>query len=467
MRALSVRRRGIMMALAPAVVGLWCGPASADILSGPPAAPPPLDAQVVWEIKLPSSQTMSFRSYHLIEGRIYAMGTDGTVIAVRADTGQVAWMRALADENDALWPPVAYHTQEKDAVVFTRLDDVVLVDPKTGVPIQTLRLSKPSIHPVSVAPGRVFVVQANGRLAAYRLRDGYIFWRAAFNDQFTVPPAYAAAINAVVAIDSVGLVAGLRNEHRLDSETKRVLFKQNLRSAPAGPMSMDGDMLYLTTANQTLHAIDMGRDADSNAGDIVWQYRLVRPPMGGPLLSASSIYQLTHAGGLHRIAKNYGEFKNWFDPQGVAMLAEWPAGVVVLRDDDTVALVGSDPAWPLAVSGADGFTDGLSNTVNDAIFLTAPDGTIRCIRPSQGAPLQLASFLSKGAAPAEPDEPTEIDRLREAARKKRDKLAGRTPPVEPTVPAAPAEAATPADGQAEAVPAEPYDPLRSKRPVVR
>jgi hypothetical protein len=230
---------------------------------------------------------------------------------------------------------------------------------------------------------------------------------------------------------------------------------------------MDGDMLYLATTNQTLHAIDMVRDQDSNAGDIVWQYRLAGPPQGGPILTDSAIYQGVRGGGLHRIAKHQGEFKNWFDPQGAQFLAEWPQGVVVLRTDGSLALIDNDPAHPLALGSAGGFASGLANTVNDAIFLTTPQGTIRCIRPAEAAPLQLASFLPPPTtAPAEPDEPTEIDRLREAARANRDKLAGRTPPVEPEVKPAP-EGKQGAESAQPAAPAEPHDPLRSKRPVVR
>jgi hypothetical protein len=423
---------------------------------------------VAWQIQLPVRQTMSFRSFYLLEGHIYAMGTDNSVMCVRADTGEVAWSRKLADEGETLWPPVMYRTQTKHAVVFALLDRIVLLDPRTGVTLDTMRLGKPAVCPVAVAPGRVFVAQANGRLAAYRLRDGYVFWRAAFEDQFTLAPLYAPAINAVVAVDTVGLVAGLRNEHRPDS---RVIFKQLFRSDPSGPPAMDGDILYLTTDNQTLHAIDMGSDENSRAGDVVWQYRLAKRPSGGPIPTRSAIYQATEDGGLHRIPKVPGEFRAWFDPQGRQVLAEWPEGVVVLRTDGSLALIGEDPAQPIAVGNAGSFASGLVNTQNDAIFLTDNQGAIRCIRPAGAAPLQLASFVPelKGELPAEPDEPTEIDRLRDSARKKRDKIAGIVPEPEPATPAK-AEPEPPeaqAEAPAAAEPAEPYDPLRSKRPVVR
>jgi len=456
---------GLPVVLASFIVG---GVAVADTLSRGPSEPDRLDAEVVWQIQLPARQTMSFRSFLLLEGRIYAMGTDNSVLCVLADTGEVAWSRKLADEGETLWPPVMYRTREKHAIVFALLDRVVLLDPKTGVTLETMKLSKPAVCPVAVAPGRVFVAQANGRLAAYRLRDGYVFWRAAFEDRFTLAPLYAPAINAVVAVDTVGLVAGLRNEHRVET---RVIFKQLLWSRPSGTPAMDGDVLYLTTDNQTLHVIDMGRDEDSQAGDIVWQYRLAKRPSGGPLVSATAVYQATEGGGLHRIPKTPGEFRAWFDPQGLQVLSEWPQGVVVLRTDGSLALIGDDPDRPIALGSAGGFVSGLSNLQNDAIFLTDNQGSICCIRPAGAAPLQLASFVPeiKGELPAEPDEPTEIDRLRESARKKREKLAGIVPEPEPAIPVKD-EPKTPeaeADAPVAAAPAEPYDPLRSKRPVVR
>lgn len=467
MHKLSVWYRRIpSMLFAVTLLGLP-GLVRAEVFAPPAAAPDRLDVEVAWQIQLPARQTMSFKSFHLLEGQIYAMATDGSVVVVRADTGELVWSRKLADEGSTVWPPVMYRTQSMHAVVFGRISDVILLDPRTGAPLHLLRLNKPSVCPIAVAAGRVFVNQPNGRLAAYRLRDGYVFWRAAFEDQFTIPPLYAPAINAVVAVDEVGLVAGLRNEPRPET---RLIFRQFLRSEPSGQPALDGDMLYLSTMNQTLHAIDMGRDEDSNAGDIVWQYRLARQPQGGPVLSRAAIYQATRGGGLHRIAKVQGQFRNWFDPQAVQMLAEWPEGVVVLRSDGSVALIDNDPARPVAMGRAGGFTAGLVNTWNDALFFTSPEGTIRCLRPADAPPLTLASFLPQGGIeiPAEPDEPTEIDRLREAARKKRDKIAGILPEPQVEIAQAPA-AEVPAVQQAEAAPtaAEPYDPLRSKRPVVR
>lgn len=446
-----------------------CGSAvAADVFDRPPAVPARLDAQVAWEVDLPTSATASFQYFHLLDSRVYAMASDGAVVAVRADSGEIAWIRKLAEEGDTLRPPVPYRTQTKDLVVFARLDDVVSVDAKTGVPVDFVGLAKPAVTQIAVAPGRLFVAQTNGRLAAYRLSDGYVFWRAGFNDKFLTPPVFAPAINAVIAVDEVGLLAGLRNESGTES---RIIFKQNLRSDPAGDMAVDGDMLYLATENQTLHAIALAAGDDGKMGEIAWQYRLAKAPEGGPILTKSAIYQATRGGGLHRIAKQQGEFKNWYDPQAIQFLAEWPEGVVVLRSDGSLALIGNDPAHPLALGSAGGFDRGLANSRNDAVFLYNFKGQIRCIRPAKASPLTAAAFMAKDEKlPAEPDETTQIDRLRESAKKKRDKLAGRTPAPEPNIPASPAASAQAKAGNKgpQTAPApEPYDPLRSQRPVVR
>jgi hypothetical protein len=467
MHPLSVQRpriAGLLACLAACLPGV----ARADVFARPVAGPGRLDAEVAWEIQLPGGQTRSFLSYHLLEGRIYAMGVDGSVVAVWADTGRIAWIRKLAGEFDALWPPVVYRTQAAEGVVFTRLNEVILVDAKTGVPMGELDLNKPSIGTAAVAPGRVFVAQPGSRLACYRLKDHYVFWRAAFDDELLVPPVYAPAVNQVIVVDNSGLVAGLKNIDRAES---RVAFKQNLRSTPEGALAVDGDMLYLATVNQMLHAIHLPTST-KGGGNLLWQYRLARPPEGGPLLGPAAIYQATRSGGLYRLPREPGEFAAWFDPQGRQMLAEWPQGTLLFRTDGSLALVKADPAHPVALGPGRGYRQGISNCVNDAVYLTSPDGRICCLRPAQAPPLKLASFLPNAAAsaPEEPTDETALERLRREAREKQAAVSGKSKPrtsEEKVTSGTPTQSQPAEAAAAPGASPEPYDPLRSGRPIVK
>lgn len=250
--------------------------------SKPPPAPQRLDAEIVWQVELPSSQTIWFRSFHLIEGRIYAMATDGSVVAVRADTGEVSWMGSLVHEGDALSPPVAYLTQERKAVAFTELNRVVLLDPKTGVEIDVLNMAKPAICQASVAPG-AGIRRPGQRQTGGLPASGWLCLLAG---------GVRRSVHLSPGLRPGDQCGGCRRQRRSGGRlAERALhgfrreacdLQAELAVSASGELAMDGDMLYLSTANQTLHAIDMGRDADSMPAMSCGSIGCPRFPRGGP-----------------------------------------------------------------------------------------------------------------------------------------------------------------------------------------
>jgi hypothetical protein len=469
MRLLSARQCvGLLLVAMISPLIVWAGSSSDPgwdpaVIGRHDAGPGSLDARTAWQIQLPAGATMQFSGYYLLDGRIYAIGTDGAVVAVRADTGEVAWIRKVVEEFDELGRPVAYRTKSREAILFARLDDVLILDPKTGLQLADMDVAEPLVTPVAVAAGRAFVFQPGGSLAACRLKDGYVFWRALFDGVVLLPPVYVPAANAVVAVDRTGMVAGLRN---VDRAEHRTLFTQRLRSEPSGEPVVDGGMLYLSTRNQTLHAIDVvPSDHSQLPGQVVWQYRLAGEPLGSPMLTRNAIYQVMAGGGVQRIAKVPGEFRGWFDPNARQFLAEWPTGAVLLRADGTLALVADDPAKPVAVMNPGSFDNVISNSLNDAIFLTTRSGLLTCIRPSGAVPLQLASFmLPNSALPDLQESETAIDRLRRLAAEKVAKREGRKPAAEIATLTSQTQTTKPAVAPAPVETAA-RDPLKSQIPI--
>ena len=88
--------------------------------------------RIAWQTTLPLRFTDSIKSYHLIDEYLYAIGADGSIRGVRADTGRHIWTKPIAKPLETIYAPQAYHTKEMDAVAITRLTDLILLDPKTG-----------------------------------------------------------------------------------------------------------------------------------------------------------------------------------------------------------------------------------------------------------------------------------------------------------------------------------------------
>ena len=450
-------------------------------------------AAQVWRTQLPLGYTQSIQSYGLVGGYLYALGSDGCVRAVRPDTGEHIWSRPVAQPLDTLWPPAAGRLEGAPAVVFARLEDAIFLDPLTGRELKRLRLDGSTTAGVAVSDSRVFQVGPGGRVRCIRIKDGVPQWGLGLPSTIAMTPVYRGEADEMVVIaDTRGTLAGL-------SSTEHKYFMRSLGEAPIGGLALDRQAVYVATADGVLHAIERA------TGDLLWHYRLVDRPEGGPVATATGLYQATTGGGLYRfdIAQVAAkatqpaagspledaagisalvpdkqpatapadkkkasaavrdrprvdadrEIRRWYLPAGKKFLAEWPERIVVLLTDGRIGLIRRDsvdgqPAElldPGAVEGA------VSNTFNDAVILTSPGGEIRCLRPIGGQPLTPADFGAPAASQPAASQPA-------AASTSRPAKSG-------------AQAATlPAQAGSEATPPAPgaqdtllTDPLRSRK----
>ena len=127
-------RPALAVGLAAAVVGLVAEavPRRSGGVDGPLGR---AGARLAWQVALPLKFTTSIRSCHLVDEYLYAIGTDGRVRAVRADTGEHVWTRRITQPGVGLWSPTAYRSFDVNAVVFTRGDEVLFLDPATGLEV--------------------------------------------------------------------------------------------------------------------------------------------------------------------------------------------------------------------------------------------------------------------------------------------------------------------------------------------
>ena len=103
-----------------------------------------------WQVVLPVNFVTSIEAWHLVDHTLYAAGSDGRVRAVDATTGERVWSRRLATPGTRIWPPVSYRSPEATGVVFTLLDEVVVVSPATGVALswQEIDAEHPDAAPI-------------------------------------------------------------------------------------------------------------------------------------------------------------------------------------------------------------------------------------------------------------------------------------------------------------------------------
>lgn len=416
-------------------------------------------ARLAWQIDLPLPHTVAIRSYHQVDGYLYALGSDGFVRAIRADTGEFAWTRQLAGPYETVWPPVsarlvlmdekketpadkgesgqteeASKANEKtvDAVVFTLLRSAVFLDPKSGKLLKEYKLRSSSITPVAVSLKDCFEVGPGRRVRCTSLKDGFLNWQLSPKAIIELAPVYVPGDDVVIVADGGGAVAGV------GSDLKKQ-FTQELNAKPIGSMAVDDGAVYLATNDKMLHAIDRVGNR------MLWQYRLPGLPAMGPVATQQKVYQAVIDKGLFCVLKG-DKPRTWHNSKAMSFLAEWPNRIAVLYPEGQVGLLNPATGEAAELLQPGCATKGVSNPYNDAIFLVSHKGRICCIRPIGAKDLSLSDFCQ--SRPAEAEKPAVIE----------EKNAHENGSESP---GASAEPANPQAGEAVLL----ADPLRSKRKV--
>ena len=373
------------------------GGAALSPASGPDReAPARARAVQVWEVRLPMRLTQRLRSCDLLDGFLFATGTDGVVRAIDATTGRVLWISSVVEQGEPLHPPVLHRTGDRPLVAFTRSNDVILLDLATGFAVNRVELQAPPVASAAVSTSLVFVPSVSGRLRSYQLRSGLAEFPIGVSGLLASAPVYVPAHDLLLGFDTNGVMAAITAAEELPegASKRRVRFAIQTGARPVGRLGFDERTMYAATADGLLHAVDYLE------GEPVWRYRLAGFPEGGPVVTAGSVYQAVLGGGVHRIGKE-PMTPNWFDPQARQFLAEWPDGPALLRDDGSIVLINPHTgraARRLDWSAGEAMA-AVSNPRNDAIIMVSRRGRICCVRPAGARPLTPADFASPLATP--------------------------------------------------------------------
>ena len=444
---------GLRLALLAGLVAAAAGsPAAADRRSGGVYGPlARAGARLAWQVALPLKFTTSIRSYHLVDEYLYAIGTDGRVRAVRADTGEHVWTMRITEPGTGLWPPTAYRSFDVNAVVFTLGDDVLFLAPATGLevgaagrndqdgrPVRRIgpvRLASASVASVAVSPDYVFATSPGQRVGRYDIKNSYRGWQVGTPALLRLAPVYLGQYDLLLVTDVGGTLAGI------DADDGERVFSRQLKGEPVGWLTADEEAVYVATTEPRLYALH------AETGQVQLEYRLPGRPAGGPIVTETSVYQATVNGGVQRVGKE-PDWKNWVVPEARQFLAEWPHRVVLLRTDGKIALVRRRPPQvgeTLEVLDVGAVAHAVSNPRTDVVIVATSRGEIRGLRPLGAEPLTPADF--RPPPPPPPPSPVTPEPEAEVA----EEEAETEEPAEPTRPRL-----TPEESLL-------VDPLRSRR----
>lgn len=384
-------------------LSLLAGTVRADVVEPPVTSMSAAGLSIAWQTRVPLGLTASVKSYYLVDGHIYIIASDGVVHALRADTGDYLWARALAKELDVIFTPfvaklpttAAEQTaltgggreafaKMMDAVVFTRVLDALFVDPASGQIIRKVTLQSSNNAAVAISPQWIYQVSPRQRVNCVSIRDGFTNWQLSTSAPLILAPVYLPEDDAVYFVDEAGVLVGMK------PSLERVLTAE-LHAGPRGWLAHDEENLYVATNDRYLHAIHR------KSGDLLWERQLADFPKSGPIIVGNSVYQHLEHGGVQCLPKD-GTEGGWLDSEARVVLGQWKNHAALLRAEGELVLRDHVSGKLLQrVQVGEWADDGLSNPWNGAMILTRQDGRVVCLRPVKAEALTLAAFR-----PAEP-----------------------------------------------------------------
>lgn len=340
------------------------------------------NTQLAWRFPLPLGFTTNIESYKLVDGVVYAKGSDGRVRAIDAATGRFLWSATVAQGGQADWGPTIYHHSGQTELVFTNFSEAIFLDARDGRELRRVDLPVAPTAAAIAVDEWLFCPGTGRQVWAVRISDGFSPDQVGGRGPVSMDPLYLPSQGIFVFADDAGYV------HAADLERLRH-FTARVNGRPVGWLANDKDAVYITTTGDISAVNALSR---SNGNPAREPYRLNDRPKGGPVVTKNSVYQSLAAGGVHRIALN-ADSKSWFAPDARDFVAEWPGKTVLLRKDGRLEFVQTATGESLGMldPGAS-FKFAISNPVNDVAMVATADGEVWSLRPAGAGPVDMVAF---------------------------------------------------------------------------
>jgi len=258
------------------------------------------DARRVWkqEVGAVSSRPLVHR------GRVYVGTDDGTLYCIDEMDGSIRWQ--YESRGAILEPPVVV----EDSILFANeADHVYALDRQTGDVRWQYKIETPEEFTLRGHAGITLLGDlavtgfSDGSLVALRAASGTVAWAVSLKEgeeRFTDVDSTPVLVDNVLYATSSA--TGL---HAVSAEGEIVW---QVKAKGAGPVSSDGDRLFMAAANEGLFAVDFG-------GNVLWR----QGAHGGgeparPVVSKSYVFFPLSDAGLFVAEKHSGRVVQYFDP---------------------------------------------------------------------------------------------------------------------------------------------------------
>lgn len=326
----------------------------------------PLDARrigfvKVWRQELRVPQRSRLTQAQVLGDLLVTVEEPGNVIAAMdVGTGKVLWTRQVGKPGAEVFRP----HRVNDRLLLNTETTLVILDAKTGRPLQSNTLTAVVTTPMAVFGDRVVCAGADGYVFAQDIATGREIWAYRVGAAIDLPP---------VVWDDNALITDIRGVYHLLSMrdgTPQWAGRTFARSSAAPIMSAWGP--FIASQDTVLYALDLASGQDR------WQFHAATPLTQDPVLLGGRLYQPLGRRGLVAL-----------DPQSGQVL--WrhkePAAPMALSGDLLAMYTRPRLRLALAETGeavAETLVADLQTVLglpDGSLILVAPDGQIERLDP--------------------------------------------------------------------------------------
>jgi outer membrane protein assembly factor BamB len=343
-----------------------------------------------WMGFVPIIQTERLLSISIADTMLFAQTDKANFYAYDAESGRELWMANLGPASNTAQPA----SVNSRLVFVTNANYLYGIERKTGRVVWAYDLHTLATSSTACDEQQVMVGLANGKLASYVLFDPkdkkktlysmprpWWNWQTGGHGAMTSRPLLAQQFVAFGGLDGKLYVA----LSELPSDlTAVMLYRIATGGEIAAPLGAYGTRtVLLPSGDNNVYAVDLF------GASVSWVYPSGAPVLQEPLVADDDVYTVNVAGLLTSLDARTGT-EHWTTSTHGGRLMGISAKKVYLESfDDDLFIVdrgtGQILADPRATAQRAGlnlreFTVGLTNNLNDRLYLATPSGLLICLR---------------------------------------------------------------------------------------
>ena len=197
--------------------------------------------------------------------RIYLPLSGGTIVSLKATSGQLVWRSEMGGElsasptADQRGVYVASETGKPETGKRRAMGALRALGREGGVTLWMRTLAMPLRGALTLANGKLFGGGSDGKVYAFKSSNGEAIWSFDYSAEFNSQPVVSSS-RVYIGSEDGNLIA-------LDEATGKLLWKYRSRGAVRGPVANGNDIVYFGSGDGYVYAVN------ATSGRLMWRNR--------------------------------------------------------------------------------------------------------------------------------------------------------------------------------------------------